>query len=87
MVQAFLNQAVFGMDPQSACEAPRFASYSWPSRPLPHSYLPGVLRVERDIGEAPALRWRHWAIAWNGGRSANTPRDRSRRSSRICAAG
>ena len=26
MVQVFLNQAVFGMDPQSACEAPRFAS-------------------------------------------------------------
>ena len=24
MVQVFLNQAVFGMDPQSACEAPRF---------------------------------------------------------------
>ncbi|HEY3848614.1 MAG TPA: gamma-glutamyltransferase [Acetobacteraceae bacterium] len=52
MVQAFLNQAVFGMDPQSACEAPRFASYSWPESTLPHSYLPGVLRVERDIGEA-----------------------------------
>ena len=51
MVQAFLNQAVFGMDPQSACEAPRFASYSWPESTLPHSYLPGVLRVERDIGE------------------------------------
>ncbi len=25
MVQVFLNQTVFGMDPQSACEAPRFA--------------------------------------------------------------
>ncbi len=52
MVQAFLNQAVFGMDPQSACEAPRFASYSWPESALPHLYLPGVLRVERDVGEA-----------------------------------
>jgi gamma-glutamyltranspeptidase/glutathione hydrolase len=52
MLQAFLNQVVFGMDPQSACEAPRFASYSWPESTLPHSYLPGVLRVERDIGEA-----------------------------------
>ena len=30
MLQVFLNQAVFGMDPQSAVEAPRFASYSWP---------------------------------------------------------
>jgi gamma-glutamyltranspeptidase/glutathione hydrolase len=52
MVQAFLNQVVFGMDPQSACEAPRFASYSWPESTLPHSYRPGVLRVERDVGEA-----------------------------------
>jgi gamma-glutamyltranspeptidase / glutathione hydrolase len=52
MVQVFLNQAVFGMDPQSACEAPRFASYSWPESALPHSYRPGVLRVERDIGAA-----------------------------------
>ena len=30
MLQVFLNQAVFGMDPQSAAEAPRFASFSWP---------------------------------------------------------
>jgi gamma-glutamyltranspeptidase/glutathione hydrolase len=52
MVQVFLNQVMFGMDPQSACEAPRFASYSWPESTLPHNYLPGVLRVEQDIGEA-----------------------------------
>jgi gamma-glutamyltranspeptidase/glutathione hydrolase len=50
MVQVFLNQAVFGMDPQSACEAPRFASYSWPESTLPHSYRPGRLCIERDIG-------------------------------------
>ena len=50
MVQVFLNQAVFGMDPQSACEAPRFASYSWPESALPHSYRPGHLCVEEDIG-------------------------------------
>jgi gamma-glutamyltranspeptidase / glutathione hydrolase len=52
MVQVFLNQAVFGMDPQSACEAPRFASYSWPESTLPHSYRPGHLCVEQDIGSA-----------------------------------
>jgi gamma-glutamyltranspeptidase/glutathione hydrolase len=52
MVQAFLNQAVFGMDPQSAVEAPRFASYSWPESALPHTYRPGVLCVEPDIGSA-----------------------------------
>ncbi len=50
MLQGFLNQAVFGMDPQSAVEAPRFASYSWPESTLPHSYRPGVLCVEADIG-------------------------------------
>jgi gamma-glutamyltranspeptidase/glutathione hydrolase len=49
MVQVFLNQAVFGMDPQSATEAPRFASYSWPESTLPHNYLPGRLCVESDI--------------------------------------
>jgi gamma-glutamyltranspeptidase/glutathione hydrolase len=52
MVQVFLNQAVFGMDPQSACEAPRFASYSWPESSLPHSYRPGHLCVEEDVGAA-----------------------------------
>lgn len=52
MVQVFLNQAVFGMDPQSACEAPRFASYSWPESTLPHSYRPGHLCVEEDVGTA-----------------------------------
>jgi gamma-glutamyltranspeptidase/glutathione hydrolase len=50
MLQVFLNQMVFGMDPQSACEAPRFASYSWPESALPHSYRPGVLCVEEDVG-------------------------------------
>ncbi len=52
MVQVFLNQVVFGMDPQSACEAPRFASYSWPESTLPHAYRPGHLCVEQDIGSA-----------------------------------
>ena len=52
MVQVFLNQIVFGMDPQSACEAPRFASYSWPESALPHAYRPGHLCVEEDVGAA-----------------------------------
>lgn len=52
MLQGFLNQAVFGMDPQSAVEAPRFASYSWPESTLPHNYRPGVLCVEADVGSA-----------------------------------
>jgi gamma-glutamyltranspeptidase / glutathione hydrolase len=52
MVQVFLNQIVFGMDPQSACEAPRFASYSWPESALPHSYRPAHLCIEEDVGAA-----------------------------------
>lgn len=50
MIQGFLNQAVFGMDPQSAVEAPRFASYSWPESTLPHNYRPGALCVEETVG-------------------------------------
>ncbi len=51
MVQAFLNMTVFEMDPQSAVEAPRVASYSWPELALPHSYHPGRLNVEADVTE------------------------------------
>ena len=50
MLQAFLNIAVFDMDPQSAVEAPRFASYSWPESTLPHTYRPGQLNLEADLG-------------------------------------
>jgi gamma-glutamyltranspeptidase/glutathione hydrolase len=52
MLQAFLNIAAFDMDPQSAVEAPRFASYSWPESVLPHAYRPGQLNLEADLGEA-----------------------------------
>ncbi len=49
MAQAFLNIFVFGMDPQSAVEAPRFASYSFPSSFEPHEVRPGRLCVEGSI--------------------------------------
>ena len=48
-VQALLNVQVFGMSPQEAVEAPRFASYSWPASALPHEYHPGRLTLEADI--------------------------------------
>ena len=51
-LQAFLNVFVFGMTPQAAVEAPRFASYSWPASAIPHAYHPGRLNLEADIGEA-----------------------------------
>jgi gamma-glutamyltranspeptidase/glutathione hydrolase len=41
MVQALLNITVFGMDPQSAVEAPRCGSYSYPASSEPHAYHPG----------------------------------------------
>ncbi len=49
MAQVFLNMFVFGMDPQSAVEAPRFATYSFPSSFEPHAYYPGRLCVESSI--------------------------------------
>ena len=46
MTQVFLNIVVFGMEPQAAVEAPRFASYSFPSSSAPHAYHPGRLNLE-----------------------------------------
>ncbi|MCE9641004.1 MAG: gamma-glutamyltransferase family protein, partial [Betaproteobacteria bacterium] len=49
MLQVFLNVNVFGMEVQSAIEAPRFASYSYPSSSAPHAYHPGRLNLESRI--------------------------------------
>jgi gamma-glutamyltranspeptidase/glutathione hydrolase len=58
MLQVFLNRTVFGMDIQSAIEAPRFATFSYPSSFEPHSYFPGRLnleaRVPKETGDALA---------------------------------
>ena len=51
MLQVLLNRFVFGHDVQSAIEAPRFASYSYPSSFAPFDYHPGRLAVEARIGE------------------------------------
>ncbi len=51
MLQVFLNVAVFGMAPQAAIEAPRFATYSYPGSFEPHDYLPDELRIERRLAE------------------------------------
>ena len=51
MTQAFLNVNVFGMEPQAAVEAPRFASYSWPASTLPHTYKPARLNLEGALGK------------------------------------
>ena len=46
MVQALLNIAVFGMDPQSAVEAPRCGTYSYPGSSEPHAYHAGRLNLD-----------------------------------------
>jgi gamma-glutamyltranspeptidase / glutathione hydrolase len=47
--QVLLNVLAFGMELQEAIEAPRFATYSHPESFEPHTYLPGVLRVEARV--------------------------------------
>jgi gamma-glutamyltranspeptidase/glutathione hydrolase len=58
MLQVFLNIHAFGMEVQEAVEAPRVASYSFPSSFEPHAYHPGLLnlesRIDRPTGEALA---------------------------------
>ncbi|HUF85861.1 MAG TPA: gamma-glutamyltransferase family protein [Thermohalobaculum sp.] len=51
MLQVFLNVVVFGMDVQSAVEAPRFASFSFPISFEPHEYHPGRLNLEARLPE------------------------------------
>ncbi len=45
MLEVFLNQAA-GASPQAAIEAPRFATLSHPNSFYPHTYAPGLLRLE-----------------------------------------
>jgi gamma-glutamyltranspeptidase/glutathione hydrolase len=52
MLQVMLNILHFGMQPQAAIEAPRIASYSFPSSFAPYEYFPGRLAVEGRIAKA-----------------------------------
>ncbi|MEO5699646.1 MAG: gamma-glutamyltransferase family protein [Casimicrobiaceae bacterium] len=52
MLQVFLNVTEFGMDPQSAVEAPRFMSQSFPNSFAPHQYFPGRINLEPRMGLA-----------------------------------
>lgn len=52
MLQTLLNLVVWGMGAQEAVEAPRFASYSFPSSFEPHPEYPGLLRLEGRMDKA-----------------------------------
>ena len=58
MLQVLLNHLHFGMDIQEAIEAPRVASYAFPSSFAPFEYFPGRLAVEARVpeGTRAALR-------------------------------
>ncbi|MBI3042113.1 MAG: gamma-glutamyltransferase family protein [Betaproteobacteria bacterium] len=68
MLQVFLNINVFGMQPQEAVEAPRFAGYSFPGSFEPHPYYPGRLQLEAriDRGTGDALAGRGHKVHWWG---------------------
>lgn len=51
-LQLMLNTIVFGMNPQQAIEAPRFASDSAPNSFHPHECLPGQLSLENGFSES-----------------------------------
>ena len=66
MLQVLLNVALWGMDPQTAVEVPRMASYSFPSSFWPHETLPGRLQAESRMepGVVPALAARGHDARW-----------------------
>lgn len=56
MVQFLVNTLDHGLDVQAAIEAPRAASYSFPGSGDPHSYTPGVVRLEARAGREVASK-------------------------------
>lgn len=86
MLQVLLNVFVFGQDVQSAIEAPRFATYSFPSSFAPFDYYPGRLAVEGRISEPVTAelarrghqvhRWPDWI--WTAGAVCAILADRRR---------
>lgn len=52
MAQLVINIVDFGMDPQSAIEQPRVATFNFPASQHPHNYTPGQLCAEGRIAQA-----------------------------------
>ncbi|WMT89377.1 gamma-glutamyltransferase [Pelagibacterium sp. H642] len=86
ILQVMLNMHVFGMSPQDAVEAPRFATFSYPRSSEPHSYDPGLLklegRIETSIANGLAAlghdvqHWPDWE--WTAGAVCTILADRKR---------
>jgi gamma-glutamyltranspeptidase/glutathione hydrolase len=73
MLQVFLNQVLYGMNPQEAIEAPRVATYNFPGSFFPHKYYPGVSAAEPSIptGVIAGLEARgHQMERWGRGSKA-----------------
>lgn len=67
MLQVLLNVLHFGMEVQEAIEAPRVASYSFPSSFAPFEYFPGRVAVESRIPQATRAKlgaWGHSVADW-----------------------
>lgn len=67
MLQVLLNVLHFGMEVQQAIEAPRIASYSFPSSFAPFDYFPARLAVEQRIAaptRAELARRGHEVADW-----------------------
>jgi len=71
MLQTFLNIEVFGMELQQAIEAPRFASFSFPSSFEPHNAMPGRLMIEDliDVSVGQRLSELGHTVQWWKGRN------------------
>jgi gamma-glutamyltranspeptidase / glutathione hydrolase len=67
MLQGFLNVTAFGMTPQEAVEAPRFAAFAWPDSFYPHREVPARVSLEGRFDEdvVEHLRARgHDVVRW-----------------------
>ena len=69
MLQVMLNILQFGMEVQDAIEAPRIASYSFPSSFAPFEYFPGRLAVEGRIERRCGTNWRRAGTRCGTGRN------------------
>lgn len=70
MAQVFLNLFLFDMKVQEAVEAPRFATYSFPSSFAPNAYHPNLLTLEESISDQvfdDLLALGHKAERWPDG--------------------